>query len=359
MKNKKYISFMIILLFSMLVTNAVSASSTIPIENLAVVLDQRDNAINSALETLKNELTTINIVTINSIHYHLSLLRPIDNVIIVGHGNNEGMIIQGELVSWTYADELTNKFRSNQVHFLICESNNIKEFSNNPNIGMTISGVADATSSALAVSVIIDVMSGRFQEAVDRSVQLFLRDMDISEGKISPEYLNFGIYEMIGHAAMGLFYTALLLVNVYIPSSTWTAFATNMYHKVKITLELIHVAILAYKAVDTANYLLHILKEADNHDLRGFLYQHLAWYDYVAAIALIVVLVTIAFFTAGASEVARVGAYLASMAFWGVALYKDINDCDDVFMSSPGGFDCSPPPPPPPPPPCGSPPCIN
>jgi hypothetical protein len=102
---------------------------------------------------------------------------------------------------------------------------------------------------------------------------------------------------------------------------------------------------------------MEILIIADQNGLLPYLAANLTAWDYVAIAGLLLAAIALGAISAGAYYAAKTLLIFSSLVLWAPKIYNDYHDCDDVFYSSPGGYDCSPPPPPPPPP-CSSQPCI-
>lgn len=97
-------------------------STSVP-GTIAIQLGE-DESINCATRTLQNNLPGISIIKYDSFKYHLISHRVLQPIIWIGHGNQEGIIANNELMKWTQFSEKIMQSRSLDI-ILSCYSSQI------------------------------------------------------------------------------------------------------------------------------------------------------------------------------------------------------------------------------------------
>lgn len=339
MKNKKVL-FLIFLSYSMLITSAAFAATSVPIENLIVNLNEKnDIAINNAISTLKSELENVKVVNYNSFEDILAGLRTVVNLIYLGHGDSNGLKVGNQILTWKQASQLTNRYHVvNKVDFLNCNSANLIPFkSTNQKIGMTFVGSVDSVVGALVISTILNIRLGKISQSISIFNKAFNRDQAVMKGKILPHLLYLGPNERKTSVILFVFFALLTLLGAYVSTGALSGFFTlHVQFAIETFLYVLRTYLLANNFIKAATTLLDGLKVAKEHGLIDYLRNHLSFGDAVKIIGGIVAITALAIISEGASEVVAVVASAASMLSWLGKWANDNVDCDDVYGSSPG-----------------------
>ena len=149
--NRKLYSIFFILVFVSMIF--ITVFSTPIFSVLAVQLDD-DSSTNISIETLEQNVDNLIVVSPNTLTYALYINRIVGPVIWVGHGNDEGISINGKQISWNDF-EINIRSTLNKDVVLTCYSDNlIKQTSLTHYDAYTFSGVIDAELGALITSLI-------------------------------------------------------------------------------------------------------------------------------------------------------------------------------------------------------------
>ncbi len=157
-----------ITILGMPVGGMVSATMTIPMHNVIIVMDNYDTVISDAVNTLKNELDQQIVIRFGTFKFlWITAFKSMDNAIFVGHGvKDKEVVINKQLVSWHNFGKIANSLRATKIDFLICGSVAVKQYIPADRLGITFDHAIDARFGALYISVIIKIQTGLFNQAI-------------------------------------------------------------------------------------------------------------------------------------------------------------------------------------------------
>ena len=147
-KTKKITSILILLVLSL---GVIQAFSTPVIGSIAVRMSS-DETIDNSIAILESNLDNLEVLDFNSLEYAIEISRRIGPVIWVGHGNEQGIQTDKDLLSWE--DFSTSIMRTASIDYVLsCYSDNlIKTTSISNNDAVTFTGEIDSSLGALLVS---------------------------------------------------------------------------------------------------------------------------------------------------------------------------------------------------------------
>ena len=181
-KISKFIFFVGI--FSLM---TVAQAFSFPITQPVIVTFGNSLEVQTATATLKdylNDAITIDFNDIHSFSSALVFMRAHSQLIIVGHGSDQGIQTgNGDILSWKSLAAWINELPSTKVDFVACNSSTAVKYINKPSFGFT--GTIDAKLGAYWIALndspkqavfigLIQNILGRIQEILSTKISLSL-----------------------------------------------------------------------------------------------------------------------------------------------------------------------------------------
>lgn len=133
---------------------------SMPLFTPVVISFGNSKEVNTAVNTLEKNYPNVDVIRykdIHSISAALTLMRSHSILILVGHGNTDGILNSNKIISWQQIGNWVNSLPNNKIIFLSCNSNSVKPFIDKPFYGFT--GNIDAVLGALAVAAALKINS--------------------------------------------------------------------------------------------------------------------------------------------------------------------------------------------------------
>ncbi|RMG37309.1 MAG: hypothetical protein D6732_07010 [Methanobacteriota archaeon] len=312
--------------------------------------------VNIAVQTLKESYEDIQIIDfdmLNTIRVALQLTRQVGEIIVVGHGTNEGIIMDdGSIISWNKIAKRIRESPSNELIFLSCNSKNIDQYLQNRNV-LSFEGNIDVFILGYSVSAKLNYNRGLINEASNLFAKSIQRGLDLYSGKSEPKLLggcwynpwmtyeygrsgrlcntekmwDFGNLVML---ILGLFFTASLPILVpYIGGTIYLA-KVDLFTTGANLIGMLNGDISQVAAIGGA--LVAFIPPLVNYVI-GYLIPRLPWYKQ-AGVLIDVSAQGVAITGSGGAVIALKAALLISQIlpwlWWIAGTWSDITDWDDI-----------------------------
>ncbi|MDF1538718.1 MAG: hypothetical protein P1Q69_07430 [Candidatus Thorarchaeota archaeon] len=217
-----------LLLMMLIVSPMAIMPLSIPIMSDMIVVIDRDDSVNIAVQTIKENVQNVKVVEYNSLDYALNIHRTFGKVTWVSHGSEEGILVEKETISWRKFSSMTMLTLGRDI-ILACESANICSFAT-PGSVIGFNGAVDAMLGGLVVSYLLE----REQVVLEKAYE---RVFDIISGNVDYRPLDLS-------AAEGIYWLAVFLLSIlayYLgnpmaaTNPTWINFVTYYLYENVIT----------------------------------------------------------------------------------------------------------------------------
>lgn len=326
--------------------------------NTVVLKLSNDAAINLATETFVNENPDSIVITYGTWKAAYTLSSVIVNLVIIGHGFDEGVQIQNNIVSWSNYGRMINGINSLNTVLLNCQSSKVVGV-NKVNV-FTFPSSVDARVGSFLASYVVNRNNINFDlnNAFDKIVNVLY---EIFTGNLLEENLGvFGGSEAVYYimtiitmliaalVAEGLQYNGAVQAG----AQKW-ALNFAIYHPLIIT----SLVGLWQGSVSVWTFTSDVMAFIDDTFFGGpintvgvgvleMIYNEAGILDIIVGVLLIGGTILAGFLTGSTWFYVRLVGWIALFSLLGYQIYKDAEDCDTLV----GQYnDCSPPPPPPPP----------
>lgn len=169
LKRKVQISLVISIIVGMTIITALSN----PVPGTFAIQLEKDDSINAASEVLKSNIPGISFIEYKSFKYDLIAHRIIAPSVWIGHGDEEGIATEEELLSWDDFSQEISLTPANDI-VLACHSGNLLEQTSLTQKDVfTFNGEIDATFGALVTALLITKNENLFDTAIDHINALY------------------------------------------------------------------------------------------------------------------------------------------------------------------------------------------
>ncbi|MHA1853368.1 MAG: hypothetical protein ACTSUF_07635 [Candidatus Heimdallarchaeaceae archaeon] len=159
---------------------------------LAVQLDHSES-VNKSITTLKSNIPNVVVVKYNSFDYYKLFGRTIGPVIWISHGSKDGVLINGNLKSWSVLAHSIQKTPNKDI-VLACHSGYlITETDLSDSDVLTFNYQIDATIGALAVSYILTQKQSLFNEIIHKALSIQQNPEEYMPLDLGPHEMSYWI----------------------------------------------------------------------------------------------------------------------------------------------------------------------
>jgi hypothetical protein len=150
-----------------------------------------DHAVITSTDVILEKNPGAKVVTYGTFEAYLTLASPINNLVIIGHGAEDGVLVQDDLTSWENYADIVDHMGAREKILLSCESVRAKEYLETDNV-FTFTSAIDARMGGLVANMVISQKqpNSNFVGSID---ELFTLNDDLASGKIAPINLYFDI----------------------------------------------------------------------------------------------------------------------------------------------------------------------
>jgi len=202
MKNVKIWS--VVLLLLSLSIAGVSALST-PVATTLAVEMTNDPTVHKAATILEHN-AGVHLVKYGSIEYSLLIHRTVNPVIWISHGSDQGIEVQEQVESWSFAKDLVERTMNKDI-VLTCDSSKLLQYGVSSSEVITFSGEIDAELSALVFSYVLNNKESTVQQINSRVTELIT-----NPNSMKPLYLS--QTELISHSVSFIITTILVVIKI-------------------------------------------------------------------------------------------------------------------------------------------------
>ena len=186
--NTRKIMFLLFVVVSMVCFSPLMAVMGTEKDTVIVQLSN-DQAVTTSTNVILENTPNALVVQYGSFQAYLAMVSPIKNLIIIGHGSEEGVIVQDDLTSWENYADIVDHMGAREKVLLNCESIRAKEFLQSDNV-FTFSSEIDARMGGMVADMVIRQDQPTFN-MVESADELFTLYDDLASGKVSP--INLGL----------------------------------------------------------------------------------------------------------------------------------------------------------------------
>jgi uncharacterized membrane protein YgcG len=141
-----------------------------------IILFDNDEALAETSSTIRNSNPSAKVVYYGSRNYFkIVKAKIVKNYILVAHGFENGVLINGKLVGWEEYAYITNRFHGELLYFVSCHSNKIRPYISEARIGIIIPGIIDARIAGLLTSAKI----ATFESNRGKSLNLIIQSIEV------------------------------------------------------------------------------------------------------------------------------------------------------------------------------------
>lgn len=188
---------------------------SVPITSDIVVVMQKDDAVTTTTNIIKENVPGIMIMEYESLDYFLTIQRVLGRIIWVSHGSSQGIATEGGLLTWNSFASLVEMTPGKDV-VLACDSSSLDEFIESDEEVMTFDGLLEGRIWAYAISTLLLATKQIPNEEnvahiAERTVTIANR---IISGKEAPMFLGtvplwwIGIKAVLVGILTGLYFTS-------------------------------------------------------------------------------------------------------------------------------------------------------
>ena len=177
------------LVLSIIVGMTVIAALSTPVPGTFAIRLENDDSVANASEVLESTVPGISVIEYKSLKYDLLSHRIVNPIVWIGHGNEEGIATENELISWSdFSDEISNTLSNDIV--LACHSSNLIEQTTLTDQDVfTFNGEIDSKFGALVTAYLITQDKEIYDATIDHIFALYANEVEYNP---LPYYLDDG-----------------------------------------------------------------------------------------------------------------------------------------------------------------------
>ena len=308
-----------------------------------IILFDNDQALTETSSTIRNSNPGIKVVNYGSKNYfQIVEAKIVKNYILVAHGFENGVLINGKLVGWEEYAYITNRFHGELLYYVSCHSDKIKTYIPEARVGIVIPGIIDAQIAGLLTSAKIATIEGNRGKSLNLIMQsievLHLIDEGRKElspllaiGNLKDEEIYLSLAELV-IIILAIVAGEVAMASKGIENGVRAVVHTRYWHFGRKFLEIVHAVLLGVSVGELLVRLFDWLFTVTS--IINVILPYLTWVELLSFGLGLVASIALLIASGSTSWWVRAAVYLVILGIWGFWLGIDANDSDSYWHYS-------------------------